>query len=284
LSDQHPNILHIGNTAGVARTLAKWTNKTYGWNTDVYAMKKHDVFGHIACGKAWLGTDVGFRSHVFQDILGFDVVHLHEFDRFIYGIRKRYPEKPIVIHYHGTDIRGRWNRKRKRWDIADVVLVSAPNLLEGAPEKAKYLPNPIDPNFFYPSPKPHEVDSNSALTFSHGAVDVAEELAEKYGLKLHIHHRDKKFIEMPHLLRQFSWYIDVKRSRGGVLLCRRGGSGSMTGLEALACGLKVINSDGEIREGLPSQHWAENVVKILHPIYMILMESVDSRKRVARTR
>ena len=151
--------------------------------------------------------------------------------------------------------------------------MSTLNLLEGAPEKVTYLPNPIDTNLFYPNPNPHEVDPDSALTFSHGAVDVAEKLVEKHGLKLTVHPRNKQFLEMPELFRQFSWYIDTKRNSAGTLLCRKGGSRSLTGLEALACSLKVINSDGEIRESLPPQHRPETAVKTLRSIYMNLMEN-----------
>jgi glycosyltransferase involved in cell wall biosynthesis len=147
--------------------------------------------------------------------------------------------------------------------------VSTIHLLEGAPEKTTYLPNPIDTDVFYPSSS--EVNPNAALTFTHGAVDVAEKLAEEHGLTLTVHQRNTQFSEMPKLFRQFSWYIDAKRSTKGVLLSRRGGSGSLTGLEALACGLKVINSDGDIREGLPPQHRPENVVEALSQIYKNLI-------------
>ena len=152
-----------------------------------------------------------------------------------------------------------------------MVLVSTIGLLNGAPEEATYFPNPVDTDLFYPNSHPNDVEPNSALTLRYGAVDVAEELAAKHGLDLTIHRRNKQFLEMPGLFRPFGWYIDTKR-KNGVLMCRSWGSGSLTGLEASACGLKVINSEGEIREELPSQHRAENAVKTLRPIYMSLME------------
>lgn len=257
------------NTAGVACTLAKWTNKVYKTHTDVLASSRHDRFGHLTYGTEWTQLAPRFFPFVIKSIKDFDVVHLHERDRFILKIRKHCPEKPLVMHYHGTDIRGRWNGRRRFWGRTDAVLVSTANLLEDAPLGTIYLPNPIDTDMFHPSS--HETDPNSALTFNHGAVDIAEKLAEEHGLELTVHLRDKPFSEMPNLLRQFSWYIDTKRNNEGELLCRRGDSGSKTGLEALACGLKVINSDEEIREGLPFQHRAENSVRTLHPIYMSLM-------------
>jgi len=271
LSNPHPSVLHIWNTAGVACTLAKWTNKVYGAHTDVYAMERHNRFGHFTYGELCLENDARFRYYAIQKMLNFDIVHLHEFDAFASKIRKCYPEKPLVLHYHGSDIRGRWRRKKRYWENADVVLVSTPNLLEGAPEEAIYLPNPVDTSLFYPNSHPNDVDPNSALTFRHGAVELAQELAEKHGLELSVFSRDITFISMPDVFRRFNWYIDVKRVNG-VLLCRSGDSGSMTGLEALACGLNVINSDGDIRWGLPEEHRAENVVKTLRTIYVSLME------------
>jgi glycosyltransferase involved in cell wall biosynthesis len=265
LSEPHPSILHLYNTAGVACTLAKWTNRIYGVNTDVCGSRSHNQFGHLTYGTEWM-TEVN-RSfpYILKYAQNFDVIHIHYHDRVIRNIRKHYPTKPLIIHYHGTDIRGIWKGRQRFWGQADAVLVSTPNLLEGAPYGATYLPNPIDTDIFYPTP--NKVDGTSALTFPHGAEDVAERLAEEHGLKLTVHLRNTPFLEMPDLLRQFNWYIDTKRNNQGRLLCRRGGSGSMTGLEALACGLKVINSDGDIREGLPPQHRAVNVVKALASIY-----------------
>jgi hypothetical protein len=269
LDESHPSILHIWNTAGVACTLAKWTNKIYGVNTDVCGSRKHDLFGHLTYGTEWV-KEGAFFPHILKYSRNFDIIHLHERDRFIRNIRKHYPAKPLVMHYHGTDIRGRWGGRRRCWEKADAIIVSTLNLLEGAPERAMYLPNPIDTDIFYPTS--HKAAPTAALTFSHGAVDVAERIAEEHGLRLTIHPRNMQFLEMRDLFKQFSWYIDTKRNNVGELLCRRGGSGSMTGLEALACGLKVINSDGEIRESLPSQHKPENAVRTLHPIYMSIMK------------
>ena len=233
---------------------------------------KFDRFGHTVYGQLLLSPSDGFRKLVFQEAEKFDIIHLHELDVFLRSFERRRISKPVIMHYHGSDIRGGWRGKRKNWKLAARVIVSTKALLNGAPEGVTYLPNPVDTDLFYPNPNPREVSPNSALTFKHGAVDLAEELAEKYGLELSVHRRNKTFLEMPSLFRQFSWYIDVKRNGAGVLLCRKGGSGSLTGLEASACGLKVINSDGEIRDGLPSEHRAENAVKALYPIYREIME------------
>jgi hypothetical protein len=42
---------------------------------------------------------------------------------------------------------------------------------------------------------------------------------------------------------------------------------SKTGLEALACGLKVLNYKGEWMQGLPDKQKRENVVKQLIGLY-----------------
>ena len=229
---RHPSVLHVWDVAGVACTLAKWTNKVYGANTNVYAMKKDDPFGHLTDGESYVETGKRFSTLVLQNIRNFDIVHIHGVDDFVYRVKKYYPRKPVVLHYHGTDIRGRWNIRQGHWRYADVILVSTLDLLEGAPKEVVYLPNPVDTDLFYPNPNCSEVAPNSALTFKYGAVDLAEKLAEKHGLVLCVHRRNKRFLEMPQLLRKFGWYIDVQRNNVGVLLCRREGSGSLTGLEA----------------------------------------------------
>ena len=240
--------------------------------TEVYTRKGFDRFGHTIYGELLDLNPGRFMKWIVRESERFDIIHLHELDKLFRAFEKRHMDKPVVMHYHGSDIRNRWSARRTYWKHAAQIVVSTPNLLEGAPDTATYLPNPVDTDRFYPNPNRHEAPPDSALTFSHGAVDTAKRLAEEKGLTLSILPRNKQFLEMPDLFRKFSWYIDTKRSNTGRLLCRKGDSGSLTGLEASACGLKVINSDGEIRDGLLPQHRAENVVKQLHQIYMSLIE------------
>lgn len=81
-----------------------------------------------------------------------------------------------------------------------------------------------------------------ALTFEYGATLRAAEYARRYNLDLTVLPRGSvMYRDMPDLLRSFDWYLDIKRGRSEILPAL-----SMTGLQALACGLEVIRYDGEL--------------------------------------
>jgi hypothetical protein len=72
---------------------------------------------------------------------------------------------------------------------------------------------------------------------------------------------------MPKLLNQYGYYIEIKRDKEGRILGREN-SVSVTALEALACGCKVIKGwDKQILEKLPEQHLPENAVAKIFQIY-----------------
>jgi len=174
-----------------------------------------------------------------------------------------YPWKKIVLHYHGTDIRGRWKEKRKYWSRADLIIVSTQDLLEGAPENAHYLPNPVDTELFKPIPELRRPGTALYMTSSEPKHQASQEwarrVAEKLILKLHIIDREKIMIphrKLPLLLNRYEYFID---HRWVPAL-------SKTALEALACGLKVVRWDEKIIQSLP-----EHVVKELTKLYLTIL-------------
>ena len=70
------------------------------------------------------------------------------------------------------------------------------------------------------------------------------------------------------MIGQYEYYIDVKRDfpgnvyAGKILQAR-----SMSGLEALALGCKVIDWRGRIHEGFPWQHKGSEIARHLDEIY-----------------
>jgi hypothetical protein len=121
------------------------------------------------------------------------------------------------------------------------------------------------------------------------ASDVAMEYAERFGLELVVHDRDT--MPMPHaaflaMIAQYThfinversaflgqvakhqYYIDVKRDYPGTLFENKVlEAWSLTGLEALALGNKVIDWKGLMREGLPREHRSRNITDNLYQIY-----------------
>ncbi|MEM4691288.1 MAG: glycosyltransferase [Desulfurococcaceae archaeon] len=256
-------ILHIWNTAGVASTLAKFMDRIYGSRSTVIYRRVFDKFGHTIYGEL---MDCGAKEFVLRAVLRslkYDIIHIHSLDKLVPIIRILNPRKPIVLHYHGSEIRGKWMIRKKFWNIPNVVvLVSTKDLLNGAPEHVIYLPNPVDTDIFHPNPaivrKPR-----SALAFRYYIDEVkVRKYAEKYGLELTILEREYPYLEMPRLLSSYEFFIDRTEIP----------SLSKTALEALACGTKVIRWDGEIIDHLPEEHKPENVVRKLYDIYRIMIE------------
>jgi len=263
-------VLHVWNTAGVGSIIAKTMDKLYGSESWVVMRKKFDPFGVTTYGECW---DYNGKIFVLKALLKtrkYDLIHVHSLDRIIPFLKFLYPKKIIVLHYHGSDIRGRWSERKRFWCKADAILVSTKELLEGSPKCVIYMPNPVDTDLF--NPKHTASQPNTAFHMRYFADDLAEEYAEKYGLKLHIHDRNKNPI--PHkklagVLCDFGYYIDVKRVS---VDCKIGKCLSKIGLEALACGLKVIDRDGELIHGLPLEHKSENVVKRIYEVYKNMKE------------
>ena len=68
-------------------------------------------------------------------------------------------------------------------------------------------------------------------------------------------------------LSKYEYYIDVKRGLYGNILEAL----SLTGLEALACGCKVIDWKGDTRVGLPFEHHPEYAAETLFKIYQEIL-------------
>jgi glycosyltransferase involved in cell wall biosynthesis len=209
-----------------------------------------------------------FGAHVFLRafIDDPDIIHVHSFDKCVPTLSDI---APVVLHYHGSDIRGRWAEKRPLWLKADRILVSTRDLLEGAPVCAEYLPNPIDTEMFKPTVGRRE---DTALHFNYGAVDLAQKIADEHSVKLVIREKGQRYADMPSIFGGYTHYIDVKRDGAGrVLISNPGDSGSLIGLQALACGCEVLTVNGARPLGLPPEHRPENVAKRLFKVYRELM-------------
>jgi len=258
-------VLHVWNTAGVASVIAKYQAKVLGWDTWVVTRSEFDRFGLTVYGEAMRCGARMFSLRVLLKARGYDVIHIHSCDKILPLLKRLYPRKPLVLHYHGSEVRGKWSAKREYCRLADVVLVSTPDLLDGAPEGVIYLPNPVDTEIFKPMPTLRRSLTAVYLIKHQKGEDPgwAKRVASKLGLRLTVRDRMKDPIpypKLPRFLNSFEYYID----RNYVP------SLSKTALEALACGLKVIRWDERTVEGLPEEHRPEKVVSTLAEIYEYL--------------
>ena len=255
-------VLHVWNTAGVGSVIAKYMDRLFGTESLVVHRRVFDPYGFTAYGELW---DCGAKMFALKCLWlarKFDVVHVHSFDKLVPFLKFFYPWKPVVLHYHGSDIRGEWSLKQKYWSKADVVLYSTLDLLDAeTPKQAIYMPNPVDTELFHNFSKRYQ-KSNSALAFHyHLDQTKADRYAQNYRLFMKILERNIPYKKIPEKFNRYEYYIDRTEIP----------SLSKTALEALACGLKVIRWDGELVEKLPTEHKPENIAKKIWKIYQEVM-------------
>lgn len=254
-------VLHIHNIAGVACVIAKFMDKTFNTESLVVMRKAFDRFGVTTYGQTWNCGPKIFTIKCLWLARKFDVIHVHDFDKIVPWLKRLYHNKPIILHYHGTRIRNRWKEREQFWSKADAILVSTPDLLKDAPKHAIFIPNPVDTDLF--TLKNHRPKNTALYIVKHQEGEDLKwplNIAENLNLRVHIHDRVTNpipHLKLPQFLNDFEYYID----RNYVP------SLSKTALEALACGLKVIDYNRELVRELPEQHEPQNVTPQLYKLY-----------------
>lgn len=152
---------------------------------------------------------------------------------------------PYVVHCHGSDVRNkRLSRKQKKWlKKAKVILYSTPDLKQFLPTDAVYLPTPIGEQF---------KDLN-IIRFIPDAYRVLKYEKNQNGFGL----KNIPYSDMPDILNTIETFHD-RRSIHSL---------SKTGLEALACGCKVIDFNDNWRYGGSHFHKASIIAAKLKQIY-----------------
>ena len=246
-------------------------DRHYDYESIAVARASHDPFG-LATEKTrvWNNRASVWLLRSVLKARNFDIIHLHSGIQWLPYYRMIYPGKKIVIHLHGTKIRGRWNEV----DLskADMILVSTKDLLDEAPDRVLWLPNPVDEDLIFKIYLLNiKKEKGWAFHVDRFAAVEAIEYAHENNLKLFIENRDAKPRKHESFLKavsHFEYYLDVKRGfpghkeEGEILQVM-----SLTGLEALALVLKVIDWKGDIHEGLPVEHRSESVAKLLNGFY-----------------
>ncbi|MHA2142574.1 MAG: glycosyltransferase [Candidatus Thorarchaeota archaeon] len=250
-------ILHLWNVACVGHSLTKYQNRL-GHEALLVDCIRTPVRRIL-----YSGLDEPFYKKVvrIKDMFEFlitraanyDIIHLHSQDAFLDRIIKSCPKKPIILTYHGTDIRHRWAEKEPQHQLADLVTVATEDLLKGASKEVIHIPNPVDTELFR-----REVDyfPGAALhvwqrTKSEIAFRKAKEEASKRNLILRVQERNETvfpYITYPRILELFEYIIDIKESRGQIIPAF-----SLTGLQSLALGSKVIHM-GQVHKAFPEKH------------------------------
>jgi len=260
-------VLHICNTAGVGGYLAEFMEKYHNIKSLVLITGRYNDYRLST--KFVKNLDCEYKEFFVRCWLKglfFDIIHIHGEDKTLKILKQSWPykNKKTIIHYHGSDIRGRWTEKRDRWKYADKIIVATPDLLEGSPEGTEYLPNVIDEKIcgLY---KKRKKETDSGFHVNHEASGIAVDYWGKYGGSLTIHNAKTEplnHFDFLNKLSRYEYYIDVKQREGKILEAM-----SLTGLEALFMGVKVIKWDESLISKFPVHHRSFNVVSKLKGIY-----------------
>jgi hypothetical protein len=295
-------ILHVWDQAGVAFVLAKY-QRLLGQDSKAIMVREYDKYG---IGKFYnkYVIDVTLEEFVqrsLDEARSADIVHIHSRSDMVFRLRKEFGNsKKIILQYHGTDIRGIKKQKlphrsklsdlavrgiftyrrvrdailikkrihSKAQSLADAVIVSTPDLLPLV-SNAIYLPNPIDTDHFTPDKISSKPERAPALTMDTEAIDIRSALnyCKKHNVNpdIDVYNRIKDPImyeDMPAFLKKYELYVDVRYVDGKILE-----NLSKTALEALACGLDVLDYKLNRRHGLPDEYAPTNVTSRLETIY-----------------
>jgi hypothetical protein len=295
-------ILHVWDQAGVAFVLAKYQN-LQGQNSKAIMVREYDKFGIGRFYNEYVinVTLEEFVQRSLREAQSADIVHVHSRSDIVIRLRNEFGNsKKIVLQYHGTDIRGIKKQKlphrSKVSDLAvrgiftyrrvrdtilfkkrihsqaqrltDAVIVSTPDLLPLV-SNAIYLPNPIDTDHFSADKIFLKAERARALTIDTEAIDIGLALAyckqHHVNQEIDVYNRIKDPImykDMPAFLKKYGLYVDIRYVDGKILE-----NLSKTALEALACGLDVLDYKLNRRHGLPDEYAPKNVVSRLETIY-----------------
>lgn len=273
-------ILHVWDVAGVASILSRYQRLSGNTSHVLMAYKsKYDPFSITS----FYGNEVlesrnkfDFTARALKQARGYDIIHLHSMWKIAPFFRLKYPDKVIVMHWHGTDIRGRlpyyYNILRQlSIRSADVHIAATRDLLQYFPRRLTeqdhlfYLPNPIDREHF----KEMRVTNDRAFTFAMSYLDnhlLSNYLKDNGWSKPYdVIDRDKTPIpykSLPDVASNYSTYIDIKIQKGKPLEAL-----SKTALEMLSMGRTVLNYKMELIKTFPQEHDPDHVNRTLYEIY-----------------
>ena len=295
-------ILHVWDQAGVACILAKYQRRQ-GYSSSVLRVKGQDKYGinKFYSDLIIFCSEQDFIQRSLREADSAQLIHVHSRIDVIEPLRERYGRsKKIILHYHGTDIRGFSSpvmhhkhghlasilpnsksilkklirrksgyivKNRKAQLAADGILVSTPDLLKLV-KRASYLPNPVDIEHF--KPDDYQLDRGKrALTIRSEVTDIdwALDYCKRNKVDLDIETYDRTqnpimYQDMPSFLKRYNTYVDIRLVNGKILE-----NLSKSALESLACGLEVLDYHLMYHRGLPSEHDPSEVLSKLENIY-----------------
>jgi len=273
-------ILHVWNLAGVPQVLAKYQRRL-GHKSDVITRVYNATTRNISDPNIVTCMDTSAKRYVIGILLKewkYDIIHVHAPRFYRQYIHKFYPRKKWIAHFHGSDIRGKWNENQSHFANNCYLAVSTIDLLKGCPTNTHWIPNPIDLELFK---RTTPFRDNTALfnlryDAQKPALEQVREECITLGLKLTVVERKKHFVPQ-HLfkafLQQFEYYMDttLDESSEETIANKKIIEGlSLTALQQLAMGGSVVN-DFTVIKKFPEVHSAEVIAEQWLKIYKSIL-------------
>lgn len=290
------NILHVWDQSGVACILAKYQNKL-GHNAKVIRRANYDPYSIYEFYRDFVEfvEESNYLEFCLKEAKNADIIHIHSrTDVLLYLRKKLEHESKIVMHFHGTDLRGirrkytindlmanpkllfknkRVARIRQRNNLlaeesADKVLYSTPDLKKFLKVSDPVLVNiPIDTEHFT---KGQNIETKEDFfifnTQAISNIDWIVNYCKRNGINnlkvIDRIHQPIKYSEMPGFLKQYKTYVDVRYVNDKLLH-----NLSTTALQSLACGLDVLDYNLDRITELPNDRVGSNATRIVQKIY-----------------
>jgi hypothetical protein len=260
-------ILHVWDQSGVACILAKH-HRQAGHDVRILKRAGYDPFGisHFY-GEPLMDMDgKSFLKYVMKEAKDYDVVHVHTIYKTIPDLRRKYRDKKLVLHYHGSEARGRQGDplKSEAESKADAVVGSTADLKDFA-NNLVHVPNPVDTDHFAPG---GGLDGGAfTIMTPRGDMQWVLNYLKSHDILMNVQVIDRianpiRYSQVPAFLKKYGVYVDIKHIDGSLLHAM-----SKTGLEALACGLTVINHELKQIKGLPEEHSPAEAARRMMEIY-----------------
>jgi len=153
-------VIRIGDIAGSGAQLARAMSLHTDWSVDhipapEFGAGRGGVVGAMAMPVRIVDLATRVSGRVRSS--GATIAHLHwaRYAPFVFS-----GSIPMVVHAHGSDVRGRLHGTAatmvtRSLERAGAVIVSTPDLLDHVPTGAIHLPSPIDGEFWFDEPGDH---------------------------------------------------------------------------------------------------------------------------------
>ncbi len=248
------SVIHVGEVAGVAGTLVKGLNQI-GVHAEQRLLPTPAARSSLPVKVLSSGPRATATARIRSELKSTgSIAHVHYATSGLWFLGRH----PLVVHCHGTDVRApdavRRTALGRIFAASDLLVAATPDLLEWLPDRARYLPNPVDTDTFdrtvAPSAAHRDVLVFSALTDVKGALGTLEVVKElkrtRPDLSVtaiahgpHVSAFEEQDVEMVGFMEAHE-LPGLLNDHRVVLGQRRLGVAGMSELQAMACGRPVV--------------------------------------------